>query len=202
MKEKPILFSGPMVRAILDGRKTQTRRVCKDVPCQYAGYVEHRVGHSFWSNHPDAQGYVEDCPYGAPGTRLWVRETFAHVVDSRGDSVTRYWDGKSFKYIYRADATERPTKWTPPIHMPRVASRITLEITDIRVERLRDISEADAIAEGVEELNERGTYKDYSDHENIWLSARGAYFTLWESINGKGSWNANPWVWVVEFKKL
>jgi len=134
--ERPILFSGPMIRAILAGRKTQTRRVAK---LTGAGRVKEAGSHRNWHlADPDA---VKACPYGTPGDRLWVRETFCDTGCQRA--------------VYRADTAVENWKyriWRPSIYMPRWASRITLEITDVRLERLQDISEADAAAEGVEQV--------------------------------------------------
>ena len=170
MTERPILFSAPMVRAILAGTKTQTRRVVKLKPDYMETFLR-------------LPNKVACCPYGQPGGRLWVRETFEDCESALHSCV-----------LYRADGGTPGTKWTPSIHMPRWASRITLEITGMRVERLQDISEADAMAEGVH----------YSLLEKIQAGqdrwARHAYKKLWESIHGPGSWDLNPWVWVVEFK--
>ena len=203
--ERPILFSAPMVRALLDGTKTQTRRVVKAQPPAYTFKV------STW-HHPDprphfyawqklphetammADGWCYPCPYGAPGDRLWVRETHMDLGAC---------------YLYRADADAERERtlvapgqwWRPAIHMPRAASRITLEVTAVRVERLQDISEADAVAEGIERSGECN-WRDYLDHPyNNFTSARRSYRSLWESINGPGAWDAKPWVWVVEFKR-
>lgn len=176
MKERPILFSAPMVRAILDGRKTQTRRVVKGEALR-------------WLNDGFTPKFVADyqnrlCPYGKPGDHLWVRETF-HTVD--GHSA-----------FYRADYEHNPKGdkehgivWTPSIHMPRWASRISLKIIGVRVERLQDISEKDAWAEGCE---------GFDDDVSGGKSGYCEYAELWEEINGKGSWDANPWVWVIKFK--
>jgi len=192
-KERPILFSGPMVRAILDGRKTQTRRV-----------VKNQEWYNLKGEYGDRLRSVDRCPYGTAGERLWVRETWTP------DHAPFY---PHFPVAYRADAgfdyerNERgetyspeqkawfPYRWRPSIHMPRIASRITLEITGVRVERLQDISESDAIAEGVS-----------NDMPIAWQTGddtpRGMFGELWESINGPDSWAANPWVWVIEFRKL
>jgi hypothetical protein len=239
MKERPILFSGPMVRALLDGSKTQTRRVIAkqpadgwafDVPPQFGritsphpkkgrfgAFIRHGVGTDFPSFD------LMPCPYGMPGDRLWVRET--HEVNRIGCEEDEDGAFGNFAGVaYRADngraqfpisqrlydrlnETES-SGWTPSIHMPRWTSRITLEVTGVRVERLQDISEADAAEEGVESLRGEGEYwKDYlrsTEHcdELICLSARESFRTLWDRINGEGAWAANPWVWVVEFKRL
>jgi len=172
MKERPILCIAPMVRAILDGSKTQTRRVAKLTD---TGRIKAVGSPRNW--HPDDPNALIACPYGQPGDRLWVRESISATVCACGQD---YCTG----YIYRADG-EPPTrlKWRPSIHMPRAASRITLEIVSVRVERLLDISEADARAEGVASVSE--------------------YFELWKSINGAApSPENNPWVWVVEFKTI
>ena len=169
IKQKPILFSTEMVRAILDRRKTQTRRILKEIK-------------------------NEGCPYGKIGDRLWVREPFC-------DADPAYFDkkGNLVQYAYKADNYPIGTfKWKPSIFMPKKASRITLEITNIRVERLNDISEQDAIAEGVEECDDK--YHDDCQYGSIGNIC--SYKTLWESINGQGSWGQNPWVWVIEFKRV
>jgi hypothetical protein len=174
MKERPILFSGPMVRAILDGRKTQTRRVVK--------LRNDSCGDPIMPNDPRMP-----CPFGGPGDRLWVKET--HGPSAGG-------------MVYRADGgTACPDggKWRPSIFMPRWASRITLEVTGVRVERLQDISQADAMAEGVTQGVYRGlTGSIVATCEDQVVEG---YRELWQSINGPGSWDANPWVWVVEFKR-
>jgi hypothetical protein len=199
MRERPILFSAPMVRALLTGTKTQTRRVVKvhivasmdpprgkaDVEAWYP-FVELGDG-SFVS-------VTTLCPYGQPGDRLWVRETFSRHVDESGFG--------SDKTIYRADGERDGMLWTPSIHMPRWASRITLEVTGVRVERLQDISEADAVAEGIVMEPEGYWGIEGADEDHLRSTPEIAYRNLWESINGPGSWDANPWVWVVEFKRV
>lgn len=184
MKERGIIFSGPMVRALLAGRKTQTRRIVKGVDKCPHGYDEVRSVDG--GTITCAGGAILTCPYGVPGDRLWVRETHA------GDNCCGW--------VYRADhpsadiragdlddGEQSLRRWTPAIHMKREACRIVLQVTGVRVERLHEISEKDAEAEGVEE---RGPL------------ARTAYAILWDSINGAGAWRANPWVWVVEFRRV
>jgi hypothetical protein len=181
VKERPILFSAPMVRALLAGTKTQTRRAWRVQPP--AGVP---VG---WVPGETKQ------PYGWPGDRLWVRETFCDDwKDSRG-------------LLYRADAGmdadmfDAGCKWRPSIHMPRAASRITLEVTGVRVERLRWISEVDALAEGITWSDRfQGYHVEDGTHFHC-DDPRQSYFSLWEAINGPGSVEANPWVWVVEFRR-
>ena len=200
MRERPILFSGPMVRAILESRKTMTRRVAKLKPWHR---IEEKEDGSHWPwmeiDGAD-MGHWLPCPYGAPGDRLWVRETFGDCTPGADVLVGTRWD----KPWYRADADEYgllrhdgegpvyadDVKWRPSIHMPRRASRITLEVTAVRIERLNDISEADVQAEGCTG-SPFGTSAD-----------RVLFPTLWESINGPGSWDVNPWVWVVVFKRV
>lgn len=174
-KERPILFSGAMVRAILDGRKTQTRRVMSE---------RHRY------HFIEASGDLALCPYGQPSDRLWVREAIRLVPDQEPDDGT----GRVLS-VYNADgaltmADAWPWKrsYLPPMHCPRGLSRIDLEITRVRVERLNDCSEADAVAEGC--------------GANEAEDACGNYRLLWNSINGAGAWEANPWVWVVEFRRI
>jgi hypothetical protein len=196
MKERPILFSGEDVRAILDGRKTQWREVVKPQPEPVSfgwRFGGRDIGEKVWP--VDAPKL---CPYGMPGDRLWVRETFAPFEQSPG-------------FIYRADADTdgsvpyldtgagglgggvchyRPKTWKRSIFMPRRASRILLDVLSVRVERLCSISEADALAEGCCPFSD-----DFGSYQ-----ARVAFCQLWESINGPESWDANPWVWAVEFR--
>ncbi len=180
IKERPILFSAPMVRAILEGRKTQTRRVLKQKAIDWLPTLSHTFVAS-----KESTGL---CPYGYQGDRLWVRETFCWPEDY---SIP----------IYRTDGEEPPSMecWKPSIFMPRAASRILLEITDVRVERLQDISEEDAKAEGVESWAE-------SDKILERLLARSQpsqiFKALWQSISGPESWNENPFVWVITFKRI
>jgi len=221
-KERPILFSGAMVRAILSGQKTQTRRVVKhrwphlwqepwyatgcvldDLPGQTGAFMEFR------HRSQDESGYTGSpastlvaCPYGQPGDRLWVRES---------------WQGDSHDFavgilpIYAATDARTEAGWRPSIHMPRWACRIVLEIVSVRVERLNDISEADALAEGILadsfEYNGQRYFRDYrlTDAEASTQPAltcpRESFRSLWESINDPESWQANPLVWVFEFKQ-
>ena len=177
MKERPILFSSEMVRAILDGRKTQTRRIIKPQP----DYVDniHKT--------PNTGGKVIKCPFGQPGERLWVRETWADNIRGCPNGITYRADHCDPK----GDGPANPIKWRASIFMPRWASRITLEITNIRVQRLHDILSADAEAEGV-------LWKEK------YMNPVHAFVVLWDSINAKRGfeWDENPWVWVIEFKKL
>jgi hypothetical protein len=217
MKERPILFSAPMVRALLDGTKTQTRRVCKPLLSDRE-WVEERENGSFWrcadgeptcytgvwETHEYAQQFPVRCPYGPSGDRLWVRE--AWTVNLTGDPKR---GGSGTVPIYRAEHPHAADRWRPSIFMPRWASRITLEVTGVRVERLQDISEADAIAEGVRELPlqaaEPRCWWTADASAGAALHARtaiNAYRLLWEYINGPGSWDANPWVWAVEFRRV
>jgi hypothetical protein len=194
MKERPIIFSAPMVRAILAGAKTQTRRVVKLKPWQQ---IEERDDGAPWPWMYDdnrAADHWVPCPYGQPGDRLWVRETWRPVHGGYPDQGARY----------RADFDRDQTVWRPSIHMPRWASRILLDVTAVRVERLQDISEADAQAEGVIPKWEPGCSGRLMDAFGgfSFRPAASAYAELWEQINGPGAWDANPWVWVVEFKRV
>lgn len=214
MKERPILFSGPMVRAILDGRKTQTRRIMKPQPT-YDGFWWSHKGYSCGGEKQFRDGLplFAGCPYGAVGDRLWVREACCsdgwsvHYLadnDHREFGETRYDD--VIKLHHYSGGFSRQV---PSIHMPRWASRITLEITGVRVERLNEISESDAIAEGIEskpqpygkELDWK--YYGWLEKLNQWSTCPiRSYESLWNSINGPESWAANPWVWAVEFKRI
>lgn len=196
MKERPIIFSAPMVRALLDGSKTQTRRVVKVKPIEVSGFA---------SYSPEAIASVvrNFCPYGVPGDRLWVREM--HILANRYKNVWCTYPADGEHCVVPAPAFNdiyKPGKVRPSIHMPRWASRISLEIMDIRVERLHAIRERDAQAEGAKEC-------DYVTGREVLLahpSQHGSfiqhYREIWETINGPGSWDANPWVWVIEFKRV
>lgn len=192
MKERPILFSGPMVRALLAGTKTQTRRVVK---AKHLPWLENSV-----LNFLDGKWNQRPLPYGKPGDRLWVRETWKSSANVRPPI--------SEPYIYAADlgptgVTKWAATWKPSIHMPRHASRITLEIAAVRVERLQDISDADALAEGVAQaVRDRLPVQQCGEYDAIDVDPLELYRDLWESINGPGSWGLNPWVWVVEFRRL
>lgn len=184
MKDHPILFSTSMAKAILAGRKTMTRRIIKPQPIDnievdgnfyegnYKGYVK-------VDNHPNWQQQFayEFCPYGEVGSTLWVRETW--------QKVDTYPEPDCFgKYLYKSMG-DTCDKWKPSIFMPKDACRIFLKITDIKVERVQDISEEDAIKEGVES----------------WCDAIDNFKQLWQSINGEESWNSNPWCWCISFER-
>ncbi len=231
VKERPILFSGPMVRAILEGRKTQTRRNLKPQPAltSYgklewhgkAGPLKCTVQADGDKNLAEAfnkNGLSSCCPYGKQGDLLWVREAWRPDYDQYLEMCVQYAadcsrikkypddDARGFVFEQQAAAAFRcETKgYKPSIYMPRWASRIPLEITGVRVERLQDISEADSWAEGAP--RDKGLAVPVEMGENGygsgWNNARSWYNSLWESINGKDSWDANPWVWVIEFKRV
>ena len=218
MKERGMIFNAEMVRAILEGRKTQTRRVMKVQPEP----SKTREG-DYWfpSKKLECMVHISDivpgnspiadchlffqehcCPFGAVGDRIWVRETWAEAGAGAPDLK-----------LYRANYPEHvpshyenvpkaeDIRWTPSIHMPRVACRILLEITDVRVERLNDISQEDAQAEGMELTGWRPTYSD-PDSGGDYQTPYDNFAELWESIYGQENWNANPWVWVIEFKRI
>lgn len=198
-KERPILFSGHMVRAILNGQKTVTRREIKpSMRSADSSFELHqqedgswRPMHTFDESCMDAKGTEHPivCPYGQPGDRLWVREAWAqiNVAQAPGESWV----------VYREcdNRTDYGGPWKPSIHMRRRDSRILLAVTDVRVELLQDISEEQAEAEGV------GFLRHVPDADETLTSAQ-LFECLWSSINGDESWIGNPWVWVVEFKRL
>ena len=203
-KERPILFSGESVRAILAGRKTQTRRVITPpVPTTFRLHCvddprDTRGTYQFTELSADAvkanwagEWAPRICPYGQPGDRLWVRETFAVFDDSDEGKIRR-------GYVYRADEgddCEPPPPWRPSIFMPRSASRLTLEIVAVRVERVQEISEEDARAEGMGRVHPT---------TEILGEYRIGFREVWDSINAKRpgcAWKDNPWCWVIEFKR-
>lgn len=204
MKERPILFNGDMVRALLEGRKTQTRRVMKTQPANFDADGDIALMYEEGSETAKTIGekpFV--CPYGEPGDRLWVREAHAFVPEPAYRCSTGIYqqvnpadDYEACVYRENFDRA-RSFPWRPSIHMPRWASRITLEIVSVRVERLQEISEKDARAEGVNGEQEAAD-AGLSWHDK----PRRAFRLLWQSINGADSWDANPWVWVVEFKRV
>jgi len=248
MKERPILFSKPMVNAILEGRKTQTRRVLKVKGRDAVKISAWRFVHILWgaaanvlsckkpvdtsyagfhmSDDSPYPAYFK-CPYGQVGDRLWVRETWKPDENGNTCCITYAADEQKIDIENTSEAADRwlsvrkpneqyprmdPAKWRPSIHMPRWASRINLEITNVRVERLNDISEQDAAAEGIVidifnqgEPPKHGHFdclRKYVPAFGEFDPARYKFFRLWESINGTGSWNQNPWVWVIEFKRV
>lgn len=211
MTERPIIFSAEMVQAILAGRKTQTRRVVGWKRTPYHSITERDDGMLWpWRETEDAQDYWYPCPYGSPGDRLWVREAWRPVVDEHlWDSIEYRADGAlrkpevtnentGFRFSSECDADD--SRWRPSIHMPRWASRITLEITGVRVERLQDVSEADALAEGCRPIRPEIVQDGLIVRPG--RSAVEEFRHLWEQINGPGSWAANPWVWVIEFERV
>lgn len=191
MREIPILFTGPMVRAILENRKTQTRRIVTPQPND--SWSKPPIGVSE-SGHWVSHGCQSDlkCPYGTVRDHLWVREAWAHVIV-----------GNQIDYLYRADhhtGIEKKNgdqKWKPSIHMPKVACRLMLEVTSVRVERLLEITGRDVLAEGVDNGSSNPTMG--IRWENM---QRMAFEKLWTSINGPDSWTSNPFVWVIEFRRL
>lgn len=211
MKFHPILFSTEMVQAILDGRKTQTRRAIKYIHPDSKYLPEYTLlgacfiePTEFDKTDEHKMASAVTCPYGQPGDVLWVRESFV-----KGE----YWsqdEGSTISiYAYKASPkTTRPVNWKPSIHMPKAACRLFLKIKAIRVERLQDISEDDARAEGVLQYDD-GTFKNYFKKKGLraqdgveCLLAKGSFQSLFASIYGLDSWNANPWVWVIEFERI
>lgn len=201
MKERPILFKDPLVRAILSGQKTVTRRLLK-------------MPHGFWETSATGElvPIPANCPYGKPGDRLWVRETWA--ADAQVDAVAPRDLSQGEPIHYPADGAFRQTgcamitlgKGRPSIHMPRWVSRILLEITEVRVERLQDITEEQVLDEGIGDHRftcDRPVEPDgYPACSCGSIGYVDAFAELWNSINGPGAWDANPWVWVVEFKRV
>lgn len=196
MKERPILFSGEMVRAILAGRKTQTRRVIRQRDLdRMEGLMLHDSEAEMW------------CPYGRVSDRLWVRETFSPgtlaIENKEADNIC-YRAGKcpcgdEGKYHWHG------TKWKPSIFMPRWASRITLEIVSVRVERIQDISESDAKAEGITNPAEIAHLRAITEKAGLqYCPHKMAYSELWDELNEERGfgWDVNPWVWAIEFRRV
>jgi hypothetical protein len=241
MKEHPIIFNGEMVRAILDGRKTQTRRIMKPQPKPTPDDYYGKKGHQWPSKKHQSMLHVEGelqngygnwnglasdaCPLGAVGEHLWVRETFCIGKYEAEDKLPGYGGEELYisqclgddDVIYKQHAVDigcniLEATWKPSIHMPRSACRIILQITNIRVERLQEINEQDASAEGMTftdfGLNQFGNqqpgwlWRKSSSHEECLCSAKFAFANLWTSIYGGRAWSDNPWVWVIEFKVL
>jgi len=220
MKERPILFSAPMVRAILAGSKTQTRRVTKPQPGEHI-WTDSKTGLLMTDiKHKYGASTAIICPYGQPGDRLWVREAWrpnwtiehGHVIEFAADNAVQCFNGccndmqviePGYSWLTsNYDCYLKP--WRRSIHMPRWASRILLEITAVRVERLNEISREDAEAEGV-------GLRRVSDTDFRWLDyidggtfgdPRRSFWSLWESINGQESHDANPWVWAISFRRI
>lgn len=235
VKIRPILCSGPMVRALLSGQMTQTRRVINPQPAPFVQatpdshpparpepYLDSYCGEKktpenprgmsrdwcWWTRDNRPGPTVARCPYGVPGDRLWVRETWGYYPGSLPGEEP---------LLYRADCPEAPgdwpsyrrgpiadfVVWKPSIHMPRWASRLTLEVTEVRVQRLTSITDEDAIAEGVEQLDRPGFWKAYDCREGFCTTAARSFETLWQSINAKRApWDSNPLVWAISFKVI
>jgi len=206
MRERGIILNAEMVRAVMEGRKTQTGRIMKDQP-EVIPQESEFGDPGFWIPWNEGETMVRNkdmriaCPFGLKGDRLWVRETFC--VHSRAtDGATlvyraserQSWMQQTHRVpVEKCNKPVSPEKWTPSIHMPRWASRTTLEITGVRVERLKDVSEADACADGINPAA-GGVEKGWEHRFN--------FRELWMSIYGDESWQANPWVWVIEFKRV
>lgn len=215
MKERGMIFNGEMVRAILDGRKTQTRRPIKWKQTRFTEIGEREDG-SKWPWSEDAEhacDFWHPCPFGAVGDRIWVRETWSsdfanyypndrvwYAADNNRQLDIDMVDGVRGIYSPESDV-HVPFRWHPSIHMPRWASRILLEITDVRVEQLNAISQEDAQAEGMELTGWRPTYSDPDSGGEV-MTPYDNFAELWSSIYGEGSWKDNPWVWVIEFKRV
>ena len=214
MKERPILFNAPMVRALLANTKTQMRRIFKpdrmtwDANGRYTTHAMRGGELSTTGSGPfKPSSWLHYCPYGQPGDRLWVRETFSgpwcmEAQDGISAAPPSKW-GKSSRIWYWADGEPAYGDWTrprPSIHMPRWASRITLEVTGVRVERLQDISEADAVAEGCKPIRPELVQDGLIVRPG--RSAVEEFRLVWEQIHGGGSWEKNPFVWVVTFRRI
>ena len=197
-EEHPIIFSGEMVRAILEGHKTQTRSVIKPQPKD----IENDAIRADYFNKLIAEGkYNGICPYGDKGDRLWVRETWTQYCKGLNPGDNVYYKATPEEWNFGLTIS----KWRPSIHMPRWASRIDLEITDIKVERLQEISTDDCLEEGMTRqiASYLGLSVSPSEEEFNFINSRHTFRVLWDSLNGKKyPWESNPWVWVISFKRL
>ncbi|MCE1010170.1 hypothetical protein [Pseudomonas monteilii] len=225
MKERPIMVIDPMVRGILSGEKTTIRRPMKNQPCRQPVLVPNG-GANFWSNKLYIQGawmgsQNHACPYGQPGDRLWVREAFGEIYeycehDEMPGCPTEYWH---IAWKYRADGEFDMkewdgtfTGWKPSIHMPRDVCRLMLEIVDVRVERLRDSDDMALLGELGDMLEDCDSVagREFSRIESLQVAGAPlkmlpemyGFKAWWDKTNGIGSFDANPWVWVVEFKRI
>lgn len=225
MKERPIIFNDDMVRAIRDGRKTQTRRIIKPQPTlsestgfNWKGYA-YGIGSSRKDTVRNFANCLKTCPFGQVGDQLWVRETWQGPLVDYDDAYSMFKDPTPYQKVencvYRADGGPCPEftdaddelrqGWRPSIHMPRWACRILLEITAVRVERLNEINPNDAAREGLVQLPASGRYCISQGDQYFGGAshdAREVFSWLWASIYGDESWNTNPWVWVIEFKRV
>lgn len=209
MRERPIPMTPENAQKCHDGTKTQTRRIVRvpawasDDDMPKLAIQRPATGIAYYVDGIPVKRLT--CPYGVVGDRLWVREPWAWP----GEEEHLYKGNSSDARLvdeWKKDQNNCQVKWTPSIHMPRFACRTVLEITDVRVERLQDIGEEDAKAEGVTRIDHGREYyfsamRDEPDHRN-WVDPTDAYKELWESINGAGSWAQNPWVWVISFRKV
>lgn len=180
MTDRPIIFSAPMLKALLDGMKTQTRRILKPQPVPSLSWSAPPPG-----TYPSDKGWSR-FPY-APGDRLWVREAWRHDA------------GVPFQYRAGPHIGDDALgiRWLSPIHMPRKFSRLTLTVTDVRVQRVQDISNDDAIAEGIQPHGH--AYTGYGKQAEVWMAPYDSFASLWNSIHGPGAWDANPWVCALTF---
>jgi hypothetical protein len=204
-KESPIIFNTEMVRAITEGRKTQTRRVIKKQADETVDKIERAAildgtnrERFMYQNYGEERAEAISCPYGQKGDLIWVRESFCQPDDT-------------LLYFYKSESSDPGAiKWKTSIHMPKNAARIWLRVKDVRIERVKGISEADAIAEGIEKVGEitqnfkkvMNYYKHYTDKTVDGAYPIDSFRSLWHSIIGPESWEANPWIWVIEFEVL
>lgn len=198
--ERPIIFSSEMVRAIMDGRKTMTRRIVNPQPPEWKWNTSKWSEQCINVRHDKSERpYYVVCPFGKPGDTLWVRESYCpHWFETNKHAFKADWTDLS-----KESGFDQP-KWKPSIHMPRSAARIFLEITDISVERLHGISQKDALAEGVKHVIDKITGYCGYDYQhggyNLMTTPYNGFASLWKSIHSEESWASNPWVWVIKFK--
>lgn len=221
MKFIPILFSTEMVESLITNHKTQTRRVMKPQPSDNVQWIGFGFSCFTPQRHIEGRGNFLDgsgvkffkCPYGQPGDILWVRESFC--LTQPRDPETYYFGYKDGFHSYEPASSKyyfsTPDVWIPSIHMPKEACRLFLKVKSIRVERLQDISEEDAIAEGIEvmRVHVHKVFRNYQDeaktnggYKGFVETAIASFKSLWQSINGEQSWKNNPWVWVIEFERI
>lgn len=213
VKERPIIFTGESVPAILEGRKTMTRRIVKPQPGEGSYLAHYSAASPHWTWAKGYRTYRRRCPYGMVGDHLWIKEAWLYVGPGSGSELEDQWElmsdpeNQTVRNVWYRATHENPItlKWESPLFMPRWASRVLLEVVNVKAERVQGISRKDADAEGLCSWSNEATGQRYYGikHADVWeTDPRQAFARLWDSIHGKGAWERNDWVWAIEFKKV